>query len=286
VETDLVNFIDRVICGDALKVLKRIPNSTIQMAITSPPYNLGINYATYSDDLEYDQYLNWLTEIFTETNRILVDGGRLAINIAPTSIKNFRPVHHDISRIVRDIGMIMRTEIIWYKQSMTAKRTAWGSWISPSNPHIIPSWEYVMIFSKKQWRLEGKKENADIRPEEFEKYSDGFWQIAPDDEGFWHISAERVRNGHPAPFPEELISRLIKFYTYKGDKVLDMFGGTGTVAYVALKLGRQFVHIDISKEYCEIALKRLDAFCRQENTLVDDTCKRTYPEILVMEASE
>ncbi len=292
-ELSLESFLNKIICGDALAVLKKIPSNSIHMAITSPPYNLGINYATYNDDLEYDQYLKWLKDIFAETNRVLMEGGRLAINIAPTSIKNFRPVHHDISRIVRDIGMIMRTEIIWYKQSMTAKRTAWGSWQSPSNPHIIPSWEYVMVFSKNEWRLDAKrkkgdieeKAQADIRPEEFEKYSDGFWQIQPDNEGFWHISAERVRNGHPAPFPEELIYRLAKFYTYKGDILLDMFGGTGTVAYVAMKNDRQFVHIDICKEYCEIALKRLENFCKPQMSLsVDTVCKRIQPEILVLEA--
>jgi site-specific DNA-methyltransferase (adenine-specific) len=259
------------------------------MAITSPPYNVGVNYDTYKDDLDYDFYLRWLKDIWTETKRVLVSGGRLAINIAPTSIKNFRPVHHDISKDLRDIGMIMRTEIIWYKQSMTARRTAWGSWKSPSNPHIIPSWEYVMVFSKESWRLEGKRENADICPDEFEMYSDGFWQIPPDDEDdrFWHINAERARNGHPAPFPENLIYRLVKFYTYKSIIVLDMFGGTGTVAYVAMKTDRQFVHIDISKEYCETALNRIARLCQKQTTL--NVCEKIEvgkikPEILTMEA--
>lgn len=281
VETSLEHLVNRIVYGDALKVLKKIPPNTIHMAITSPPYNLGVNYDTYSDNLEYGQYLKWLKNIWVETKRVLVDGGRLAVNIAPTGIKNFRPVHHDISKTLRDIGMIFRTEIIWYKQSMTARRTAWGSWKSPSNPHIIPSWEYVMVFSKKKWRLEGKRENADIRPEEFEKYSDGFWQIQPDNDGFWHIPPERKRNGHPAPFPEELIKRLVKFYTYKEDILLDMFGGTGTVAYVAMKHGRKFVHIDISKEYCEVALRRLENFYNPQTTL--DFSEKLNPEILVME---
>lgn len=285
-ENDVGGFINKVICGDALKVLKKMPPNCIHMAITSPPYNLGISYDTYKDNLDYDFYLKWLKEIWSETKRVLVNGGRLAINIAPTSIKNFKPVHHDISKDLRDLGMIMRTEIIWYKQSMK-KRTAWGSWISPSNPHIIPSWEYIMVFSKNQWRLEGQRKDADIRPDEFEMYSDGFWQIPPDDDGFWHIAAERVRNGHPAPFPENLIYRLIKFYTYKGNVVLDMFGGTGTVAYVAMETGRHFVHIDISEEYCKTTLNRLSEFSQIQTTL--SSCENTEvdknrPEILVMEA--
>jgi len=267
-ENYLSNFINRIICGDALRVLNRIPSNSIHMAITSPPYNIGVNYDVYKDDLEYQSYLSWLREIWKETMRVLVDGGRFALNIAPTSISSFRPVHHDTARDLRNLGMIMRTEVIWYKQSMTAKRTAWGSWKSPSNPHIIPSWEYVMVFSKNSWHLDGKPEDADIRPDEFEKFSDGFWHIPP----------ERVRNNHPAPFPEELIYRLIKFYTYRGNLVLDMFGGTGTVAYVALKTGRKFVHIDISKEYCQTALKRLASF---QTTL--DFYERIEPEILLVE---
>jgi DNA modification methylase len=281
-ETDPTKFINRIICGDALHVLRRIPAESVHLAITSPPYNIGVNYDTYKDDLEYDAYLKWLKEIWSETIRVLVDGGRFALNVAPTSIRNFKPIHLDTAKDLRDLGMIMRTEIIWYKQSMTAKRTAWGSWRSPSNPHIIPSWEYVMVFSKTSWRLEGKPENADIRPDEFEKYSDGFWHIPLEDEGFWHIPPERVRNGHPAPFPEELVKRLIKFYTYKENVVLDMFGGTGTVAYVAMKNHRKFIHIDISKEYCSIAMKRLTDFVKPQTTL--DLNERIDPEIMVVEA--
>ena len=147
---------------------------------------------------------------------------------------------------MKKVGMKFRTEIIWYKQTML-KRTAWGSFKSPANPHIVPSWEYVLIFSKSQNRLDGDKNMADITRDEFMKFSDGFWQISP----------ETKRKGHPAPFPEELIYRLIKFYSYKNNNVLDMFGGTGTVATVAKKTERNFIHIDISEEYCNIAKQRL-----------------------------
>ncbi|MBI3035419.1 site-specific DNA-methyltransferase [Candidatus Woesearchaeota archaeon] len=169
------------------------------------------------------------------------------MNIAPTGIKDFTPIHHDFIAQLRKIGMIFRTEIVWYKQIML-KRTAWGSFKSPSNPHIVPSWEYILVFSKFQPKLEGNSKDADITSEEFMKFSDGFWQIPP----------ETQRNGHPAPFPEELIYRLIKFYSYKGNTILDMFGGTGTVAVVAKTTNRNFIHIDISKEYCKVAEKRLN----------------------------
>ena len=242
-----MEFLDQIICSDCLEVMSRIPDRTVHLAVTSPPYNLGINYDNHDDSLTYEQYLEWMEKVWIETKRVLVAGGRFALNIAPTSIKNFRPIHHDFSNQLREIGMTMRTEIIWYKQTMR-RRTAWGSWKSPSNPHIVPSWEYILVFCKDSWTLESDSKDSDITSDEFMRFSDGFWYIPP----------ESQRRGHPTPFPEELIYRLIKFYTYKGDVVLDMFGGTGTVAVVAQKTGRRFIHIDISQKYCQIAEQRLE----------------------------
>ena len=242
-----MDFLDQIICGDCVEVMSQIPDGTVHLAVTSPPYNLGIGYDNHDDTLAYESYLAWMKTVWTETKRVLVPGGRFALNIAPTSIKNFRPIHHDFSNQLREIGMTMRTEIIWYKQTM-GRRTAWGSWKSPSNPHIVPSWEYVLVFCRDSWTLEGDASDIDITSDEFMRFSDGFWYIPP----------ESQRRGHPTPFPEELIYRLIKFYTYKGNVVLDMFGGTGTVAVVAQKTGRHFIHIDISQKYCQIAEQRLE----------------------------
>lgn len=242
-----MDFLDQIICGDCLEVMRQIPDGTVHLAVTSPPYNLGISYDNHDDSLAYENYLEWMKKVWVETKRVLVSGGRFALNIAPTSIKNFRPIHHDFSNQLREIGMTMRTEIIWYKQTMR-RRTAWGSWKSPSNPHIVPSWEYVLVFCKDSWTLESDGKDADITTDEFMRFSDGFWYIPP----------ESQRRGHPTPFPEELIYRLIKFYTYKGNVVLDMFGGTGTVAVMAQKTSRHFIHIDVSQKYCQIAEQRLE----------------------------
>lgn len=237
---------DAIIRGDALSTLQRLPGASVELAITSPPYNVGIPYQGYADDLHHDDYLEWLGTVWDELYRVLVPGGRFALNVAPTSIKAFHPIHHDLSTELRRRGYIMRTEIIWYKQTM-GRRTAWGSWKSPANPHIVPSWEYVLVFSKGSWRLEGDRAHIDITGPEFQEFSDGHWFIRP----------ERRRRGHPAPFPEQLIDRLVKYYSYRGNVVLDMFGGTGTVASVARSLGRHFVHIDASAEYCRLALDRV-----------------------------
>jgi DNA modification methylase len=163
---------------------------------------------------------------------------------------------------------MMRTEFIWYKQTMR-RRTAWGSWKGPRNPHIIPSWEYVLVFSKGSWRLDSGKQDADITGEEFIKFSDGFWQITTETCGRQPFlkslyppksgrKQPRTKDGnHPAPFPEGLIYRLIKFYIFRGNIVLDPFGGTGTVAVIAKNTGRHFIHVDVSKKYYEIAAQRL-----------------------------
>lgn len=238
--------LDAIICGDCLEVMAKIPDDSVHLAVTSPPYNLGVPYDTYNDTLAYEDYLCWLRKVWIETKRLLVPGGRFALNVAPTGIKHFRPVHYHMASILTEIGMTMRAEILWYKQTM-GRRTAWGSWKSPRNPHVVPSWEYVLVFQKDLPYLDGNPKDIDITTGEFKKFSDAFWYIPP----------ESRRDGHPAPFPEELIYRLIKFYTYRGNVVLDMFGGTGTVAVVSFKTGRRFIHIDISDEYCQIARKRL-----------------------------
>jgi len=247
---------DRIISGDCLEVMSHIPDNTVHLAVTSPPYNVGIEYDKHFDKLDYKVYRDWLKSVWIETKRVLVPGGRFALNIASTGIKDFKPIHYDMARDLMDIGMIMRTEILWYKQTIY-KRTAWGSFKRPSNPHIMPSWEYVLVFSKDSWKLEGNSEDADITSEEFIEFSDGFWYIPP----------ETQRNGHPAPFPKELIYRLIKFYTYRTNIVLDMFGGTGTVALVAHKTGRRYLHIDISEEYNEVAKGRIEDYQKGQSQL-------------------
>lgn len=238
---------NQFLCGDVLDMIKKIPDSSIHFAVTSPPYNVGKDYDNHNDKMNHQDYLDWLYKVWIETKRVLAPGGRFAINIAPTGIKDFVAIHHDYIEQMKKLGMKFRTEILWYKQTML-KRTAWGSFKSPANPHIVPSWEYVLIFTKDQDRLDGDPKMADITKEEFMKFSDGFWKIQP----------ETQRKGHPAPFPEELIYRLVKFYSYKGNNILDMFGGTGTVATIATRTGRNFVHIDISPQYCKVASDRVE----------------------------
>lgn len=238
--------LNKIYLGDCLKIMSQIPKRAVSLIITSPPYNLSLGYDSYKDNLSHEKYLEWMKKVWKESYRVLRSGGRLIINIAPTGISNFIPIHIDFVNICRELGFTYRAEIIWYKQTIR-NRTAWGSWRSPKNPHVLPSWEYVLIFHKEKPQLEGYKSKIDITGEEFKAWSDAHWYIPP----------ETQRKGHPAPFPEKLIKRLIKFYSYKEDVVLDPFNGTGTTTFVASKYNRQYIGIDVSEEYNQVALARL-----------------------------
>jgi len=240
--------INKIICGDALDTLKLLPQNSIHLVITSPPYNLNKPYINHNDLMDYEEYLNWMGQIWKETKRVLVEGGRLCINIGENKRQNITyPTYSAFIQQCVDLKMLYRGTLIWNKHS-AAKHCAWGSWNSCSNPHIVPRHEYIIIFSKGQWKLEGSPKNCDLDKKEFMEYTRSIWVFAPE---------SRNKIGHPAPFPEELPYRLIKFYSYKKDIVLDMFAGSGTTGLVSKKLGRNFILIDNSIDYCKLSEKRL-----------------------------
>lgn len=250
--------INKIILGDALRVLKMLPNNSVHLAITSPPYNLDIPYKNHKDSMPYDLYLNWMNDIWMETKRVLVDGGRLCINVGENKRQDitYPPYSAFIQQCI-NLGMLYRGTVIWNKNS-AAKHTAWGSWKSASNPHFVPRHEYILAFSKGEWKLNGDSKLSDITGKEFMEYTRTVWNFGTE---------SKKQIGHPAPFPEELPYRLIKFYSYKGNVVLDMFAGSGTVGVVASKLDRNFILIDNSEEYCGLALKRIKKEISQANLL-------------------
>lgn len=236
-----------ILCGDAKQELKKIKDESVHLIITSPPYNVGKPYKNHDDLMPYQEYLKWLNDVWVESKRVLVEGGRICINVpSVTADGSYQPLFVDIVNQMRKLGLLMRGDILWYKQNIS-KRTAWGSWKSPSNPYVVQPYEFILIFSKNKRRLDGKKEDIDITKEEFILFSNSFWEIKPETNKRWH----------PAPFPEELVYRLIKFYSYRGNVILDMFAGTGTVGVVSKKNGRKYICIDNSKEYCDAMKKEL-----------------------------
>jgi site-specific DNA-methyltransferase (adenine-specific) len=226
--------------------MSEIPDNSVHLMITSPPYNAT---KEYDDDLSLQEYLSLLKESFAETYRVLVNGGRACINVANLGRKPYIPLSDYISTMMIETGFNMRGEIIWNKAASASASTAWGSWLSATNPTLRDIHEYILVFSKGDYnRKKGTKENS-ITKEQFMEWT----------KSVWTINAEKAKRiGHPAPFPEELPFRLIQLYSFKDDIILDPFMGSGTTAVAALKAGRKFVGYDISPEYVTLARKRIE----------------------------
>jgi len=243
-------FVNRIICGDAQDVLTRIPDRSIDLIITSPPYNFGHTYAQDPNDdtHEWNEYFEKLLLVWTECERVLKPGGRIAVNVQPL-FSDYVPTHHIISRQLARLGLLWKAEFLWEKNNYNAKYTAWGSWKSPSMPYIKYTWEFIEVFDKETHKKTGKREDIDITGDEFKEWVFGKWTFPPE---------TRMKDyQHPAMFPEELPRRLMKLFSYKNDIILDPFNGAGTTSLVARKQGRRFIGIDVSEQYCEMALKRV-----------------------------
>ena len=258
-------LINKLILGSA-ENMKEIPNNSIHLMITSPPYNVS---KEYDDDLSLKEYLQLLENSFKETYRVLVNGGRACINVANLGRKPYIPLSDYISKIMLEIGFNMRGEIIWNKAASASPSTAWGSWQSAANPILRDVHEYILIFSKGDYKREkGDKENS-ISKEQFMELTKSIWTMNAE-------SARRI--GHPAPFPEELPFRLIQLYSFKGDIILDPFMGSGTTAVSALKTDRKFVGYEISKEYNDLAEKRIEPLIKQTKIAFNLTMMEEEPQ--------
>jgi len=249
---EILPFINRIICADARAALARIPDQSIDLVITSPPYNFGHAYAQDPEDdtHEWNRYFEKLLGVWKECVRVLRPGGRMAVNIQPL-FSDYVPTHHRISHQLAGLGLLWKAEFLWEKNNYNAKYTAWGSWKSPSMPYIKYTWEFIEVFDKETHKKGGRREDIDITAEEFKEWVLGRWSFPPE--------IRMKEYCHPAMFPEELPRRLMKLFSYKNDIVLDPFNGAGTTSLVAWKLHRRFIGIDVSAQYCERALQRLVA---------------------------
>lgn len=238
------HLLDRIFCKSSEK-MDELPDNSIHLMVTSPPYNVT---KEYDDDLTLDEYRALLKRVFAETSRVLADGGRACVNVANLGRKPYIPLHAYIIQDMLEVGFHMRGEIIWDKASSASPSTAWGSWQSASNPTLRDIHEYILVFSKGNYaRVKGEKKNT-ITKEQFLEFTKSVWQFP----------AERAKRvGHPAPFPVELPRRLIELYTFAGDVVLDPFCGSGSTCIAAKQCGRQYVGYELKQEYIEVAEKRI-----------------------------
>ncbi len=232
--------------------MSAIPDNSVHLMITSPPYNAT---KEYDRDLSLAEYLDFLKRVFTETYRVLVHGGRACVNVANLGRKPYIPLSDYISMMMLEIGFLMRGEIIWNKGAGAGVSLAWGSWKSASNPVLRDVHEYILIFSKGTFRRKKSPTSEDtMSGEQFMEWTKSVWNIQPE-------SAKKV--GHPAPFPIELPKRLINLYSFKGEIVLDPFMGSGSTAIAALQSGRHYIGYETNAEYIALAEKRIAQYSQQ-----------------------
>jgi site-specific DNA-methyltransferase (adenine-specific) len=243
-------FENRIILGSS-EQMRELPDNSLHLMVTSPPYNVT---KEYDADLSLDEYLALLGRVFAETYRVLVDGGRACVNVANVGRKPYIPLSDYISRLMLDIGFQMRGEIIWHKRAGAGVSMAWGSWHSASNPVLRDVHEYILIFSKGSFNRHKKDKVDTITKKQFLQWTKSVWTMNPE-------SAKKI--GHPAPFPIELPYRLIQLYTFKGDIVLDPFMGSGTTAIAALKAGRKYVGYETNPDYVKLAERRIALYTRK-----------------------
>ncbi len=191
--------LDSILCQDSRR-MSNIPDSSVHLMVTSPPYNVG---KEYDADLDLREYFSLLKEVFSETYRVLVPGGRVCINIANVGRKPYIPYHKFVIDAMNEIGFLMRGEVIWVKGAGAGSSTAWGSWKSASNPTLRDVHEYILIFSKDKFSRISKGKESTITRDEFLDFTKSVWEFAPQ-------SARQA--GHPAPFPEELPYRCIQTF--------------------------------------------------------------------------
>jgi site-specific DNA-methyltransferase (adenine-specific) len=237
--------------GDSARLPELADALQANLIVTSPPYSLGVDYgqAGYADDQPYANYLDWVRAWATTLLSVSADGGRACVNMPLDSNKGGkRAIYADYLRIFQEVGWVYQTSIVWNEQNIS-RRTAWGSWLSPSAPFVTAPVEMIPVFHKGNFRRPARDgRRGDITRDEFLAWTLGVWTFP---------GANPRRVGHPAPFPEELPRRLIKLYSYPGDLVLDPFAGSGTTLVAAKRLGRASVGVEINPAFCKLMVRNV-----------------------------
>ena len=232
---------------DILKI-DSIPNNSIDLIVTSPPYNIDIHYSSHSDNLTYEDYLEFTRKWLKKCYNLSKEDGRLCLNIPLDKNKGGQQsVGADITKIAKDAGWKYHSTIIWNEGNIS-RRTAWGSYMSASAPYVIAPVEIILILYKDSWKKISGSKKSDITKSEFMQWTNGVWVFNGE---------SKRRIGHPAPFPLELPKRCIKLFSYIGDTILDPFLGSGTTLIAAYLNNRKGVGVDIDKDYCDLAISRL-----------------------------
>ena len=236
-----------LIQGDALQ-RNLFDTEFIDLIVTSPPYNLGIDYNSSDDALEYQKYLEFSKQWITNCYFWSLPQTRFLLNIPLDKNKGGnKSVGADLTKIAQAIGWKYHSTIVWNEGNIS-RRTAWGSWLSASAPYVIAPVELIVVLYKEQWKKTRGSKKSDITKKEFMEWTNGLWTFNGE---------SKKRIGHPAAFPKELPYRCIKLFSYQEDLVFDPFVGSGTSLVVAANLNRKTIGVEIDKNYCELAKKRI-----------------------------
>lgn len=227
-----------------------VPHHSVDLVVTSPPYNVDIKYNSHKDDLSYAAYLEFSEKWLSRCFDWLRPEGRLCLNIPLDKNKGGQQsVGADLTTIAKSIGFQYHSTIIWNEGNIS-RRTAWGSWKSASAPFVIAPVELIVVLYKKSWKKTSGTRVSDVTRDEFMQWTNGLWSFNGE---------SKKKIGHPAPYPLELPRRCIKLFSYVDDVVLDPFLGSGTTIIAALENRRRGIGIDVDKKYCELARKRIAA---------------------------
>jgi site-specific DNA-methyltransferase (adenine-specific) len=220
----------------------------IDLIVTSPPYNVGIEYNSNDDELGYEQYLEFSERWMKNCYDWSKPQARFCLNIPLDKNKNgHRSVGADLTKIAQKVGWKYQSTIVWNEGNIS-RRTAWGSWMSASAPHVIAPVELIVLLYKNEWKKTNGTKLNDITADEFKDWTQGVWVFNGE---------SKKRIGHPAPFPKDLPYRCIKIFSYIDDLVFDPFAGSGTTLLVAQNLNRKAIGTEIDKTYCELAKNRI-----------------------------
>ena len=236
------------IYNEDLLSTQAVAPSSIDLIVTSPPYNVGISYNTHGDDATYEAYLAFMQQCLAKCYTLLKADGRLCLNIPLDKNKGGqRAIYADFMAIIQQIGYQYHSTIVWNEGNIS-KRTAWGSWMSASAPYVIAPVELIVVLYKQYWKKQAPVKKNDITKQEFMDWTNGLWTFNGE---------SKKRIGHPAPFPIELPKRCIKLFSFVGDVVLDPFMGSGTTLLAANAWQRQGIGLDIDPTYCALSVERI-----------------------------
>ena len=270
------NYINQVINGDCAEVMKGMPEGSVDLIVTSPPYGVNIAYDVHNDDMEISEYLEFTRKWMTEAYKVLKDDGRIALNI-PYEINRQAKGGRiffvsEVYQVMKEIGFKFFGVVDLEEDSPhRSKTTAWGSWMSPSSPYIYNPKECIILAYKKnhikkvkgepQWKgeptitEEGKTKMVyqEQDKKDFMELVFGQWKYLNDS-----------RPMTKATFSMDIPIKAIKILSYKNDIVLDPFNGSGTSCVAAEILDRRWIGIELSENYTKIARERIQSFVEQK----------------------